>query len=181
MFDYDPYAALQQLKPIGVFTLESADFSDGDPLPAALRATGPGAGDRSPQLSWSGFPASAQSFAVTCFDPDAPSGSGWWHWAVANLPAGVTSLPPDAGEPGSVLLPHGALVLRNEDGERRYVGSGPPPGTGVHRYMFVVHALDVPRLGLGPDATPAVLGAQCFFPGIARATLTGTAVNPADA
>ena len=180
MLDYDPYAALQALKPMGSFTLESTDFRDGEPLPPALHATGPGAGDRSPQLSWSGFPAETRSFAVTCFDPDSPSASGWWHWAVANLPATITSLAADAGEPGGAKLPSGALVLRNEDGERCYTGATPPPGTGVHRYMFVVHALDVPRLELAPDASPANLGSRCFFHGLARAILTGTAVNPND-
>ncbi|GAA1780405.1 YbhB/YbcL family Raf kinase inhibitor-like protein [Agromyces lapidis] len=181
MFDHDPYAALQTLKPMAGFTLVSADFDDGAELPPPLCAAGPGAGDRSPQLSWSGFPPGTQSFALTCFDPDAPTGSGWWHWAVANLPATVTSLEPDAGEPGALKLPAGALVLPNEDGERRYAGSAPPPGTGVHRYMFVVHALDVPRLSIDPEATPANLAIQCFFHGVGRAVLTGTAVNPADA
>ena len=178
MLDYDPYAALQALKPMPSFTLTSADFADGEELPLPLRATGHGAGDRSPQLSWWGFPSSTQSFTVTCFDPDAPSGSGWWHWAVANIPVSVTSLDADAGEPGGLKLPHGALVLRNEDGERRYVGSGPPPGTGVHRYFFVVHAIDRARLSIDPDSTAAVLGAQCFFHGLARAVLTGTAEHP---
>lgn len=175
MLDYDPYAALQALKPMGSFTLESSDFRDGEQLPLPLRASGAGAGDRSPQLSWSGFPADTRGFAVTCFDPDAPSASGWWHWAVANLPATVTSLQADAGEPGGLKLPSGALVLANEDGERRYTGSSPPPGTGVHRYFFVVHALDVPRLDLTSDATPATLGTKCFFHGLARGILVGTA------
>jgi Raf kinase inhibitor-like YbhB/YbcL family protein len=175
MLDYDPYAALQALKPMGSFTLESSDFRDGQQLPLPLRASGPGAGDRSPQLSWSGFPDGTRSFAVTCFDPDAPSASGWWHWAVANLPATVTSLQADAGEPGGLKLPTGALVLPNEYGERRFAGAAAPPGTGVHRYFFVVHALDVPRLDLTSDATPANLGSRCFFHGLARGILMGTA------
>ena len=178
MLEYDPYAALQALKPMPSFTLTSADFVDGEELPLPLRASGRGAGDRSPQLSWSGFPPSTQSFAVTCFDPDAPSGSGWWHWAVANIPVGVTSLDPGAGEPGGIKLPHGALVLRNEDGERRYVGSGPPPGTGVHRYFFVVHAIDRARLSIDADSTAAALSLQCFFHGLARAVLIGTGEHP---
>ena len=115
---------------------------------------------------------------MTCFDADAPSGSGWWHWAVANIPASVTSLDADAGAPGGVKLPHGALVLRNEDGERRYAGSSPPPGTGVHRYFFVVHATDRAHLSVDPDSTPAVLSLQCFFHGLARAVLIGTAEHP---
>jgi Raf kinase inhibitor-like YbhB/YbcL family protein len=133
--------------------------------------------DRSPQLSWAGFPASTRSFAVTCLDPDAPSGSGWWHWSVANLPVSVTSLEAGAGGPGGPPLPDGALVLRNEDGWAGFVGAAPPRGTGVHRYLFVVHALDVPGLELDADASPAILGARCFFHAVGRGILTGTATR----
>ena len=181
MLEVDPYAALQALRPVGRFELTSADFADGEPLPPPLRASGEGAGDRSPQLSWSGFPPGTGSFTVTCYDPDAPSVSGWWHWAVANIPAEVSSLPRGAGEAGGFRLPPGALVLGNETGEHRYVGSSPPAGTGVHRYFFVVTALDVPRLDLDPDATPAVLGARSFRHTLARGILVGTAVHPDDA
>ena len=175
MLDVDPYKALQRLRPIGTFTVTSTDVQDGAPLARAQLSAGAGGADRSPQLAWSGFPNATRSFAVTCLDPDAPSGSGWWHWAVADLPASVTSLEAGAGSPGGPPLPKGALVLRNDDGERGFIGAGPPRGTGVHRYLFVVHALDVPGLQLDADATPAVLGNRCFFHGIARGILLGTA------
>lgn len=185
MFDHDPYEQLQRLRPIDSFTLSSTDLADGEPLGAAQRGSGRGGDDVSPQLSWSGFPAGTKSFAVTCFDPDAPSGAGWWHWAVANLPASTTSLETGAGAPDALargLLPEGAIVLENEYREPRYRGSGPPPGTGVHRYFFVVHALGVPRLDVdAATTTPTVLSAQCFFNSLARAVLVGTDVNPADA
>ena len=175
MLDVDPYEALQRLRPIGTFTVTSADVGDGQPLARPQWSSGAGGVDRSPQLSWSGFPAATRSFAVTCLDPDAPSGSGWWHWAVANIPASVTSLEAGAGAPGGPPLPAGTLVLKNEDGERGFGGAAPPRGTGTHRYVFVVHALDVPGLELDPDVTPAVLGMRCFAHGIARGILVGTA------
>ncbi|MFK4731526.1 YbhB/YbcL family Raf kinase inhibitor-like protein [Agromyces mediolanus] len=185
MFDFDPYEQLQKLRPMGSFALTSADLEPGQPLAEAQRGAGRGGGDVSPQLNWSGFPAETKSFAVTCFDADAPTGSGWWHWAVANIPASVTSLAAGAGAPDALAtgaLPAGALVLQNENREPRYRGSGPPAGSGVHRYYFAVHALDVPHLDLDPAvATPAVLGFNCFFHGLARGILIGTDVNPADA
>lgn len=185
MFDSDPYEQLQGLRPLPGFTVTSTDLVDGGQLPAAQRGAGRGGADVSPQLSWSGFPAGTKSFAVTCFDPDAPSGAGWWHWAVANLPVSTTSLDTGAGDPDAAargLLPEGAVVLENEYREPRYRGSGPPAGTGVHRYFFVVHALGVPRLDVDPaTTTPTVLSAQCFFNGLARGILVGTDVNPADA
>jgi len=185
MFDHDPYAQLQALRPIGSFTVTSADLEAGGQLAAPQRGAGRGGQDVSPQLSWSGFPAETKSFAVTCFDPDAPSGAGWWHWAVANIPVTTTSLEAGAGAPDALsrgLLPEGVTVLDNEYREPRYRGSGPPPGTGVHRYFFVVHALGVERLDVDPaTTTPTVLSAQCFFNSVARGILLGTDLNPADA
>ncbi|MBM7503082.1 Raf kinase inhibitor-like YbhB/YbcL family protein [Agromyces aurantiacus] len=171
----DPYAALQKLRPVGSFTVTSEDFEDGGPLARPQWSAGAGGVDRSPELSWSGFPERTRGFAVTCLDVDAPSGSGWWHWAVANLPAATTALPAGAGAPGAPGLPHGAVVLRNEDGDRGFCGAAPPRGTGVHRYVFVVHALDAPSLDLDPDLSPAGLGNRCFFHALARGIITGTA------
>jgi len=175
MLDVDPYQALQRLRPVETFTVTSTDVHDSAPLARPQWSSAAGGVDRSPQLSWSGYPAATRSFAVTCLDPDAPSGSGWWHWAVANIPLSVTSLEAGAGGPGGPPLPRGALVLRNEDGGRGFIGAGPPRSTGVHRYLFVVHALDVPGLEIDADASSAVLGSRCFFHGIARGILMGTA------
>jgi Raf kinase inhibitor-like YbhB/YbcL family protein len=130
---------------------------------------GAGGEDISPQLSWSGFPAETKSFAVTMFDPDAPTTSGFWHWAVANLPASVTSLESGAAQRG---LPEGAVQLKNDAGFAGFVGAGPPPGHGPHRYEIGVHALDVDRLDLTPDSSPASLGFNMFGHTLARGVLS---------
>ncbi|MFI5497878.1 YbhB/YbcL family Raf kinase inhibitor-like protein [Nocardia asteroides] len=169
---YNPYDALPQ---VPSFTVTSADVTDGQPLgnDQVSGVFGAGGKDLSPQLSWSGFPEGTQSFAVTVFDPDAPTASGFWHWAVANIPASVTSLDTGAGSEGGTL-PAGAVTLRNDGGFPGFVGAAPPQGHGPHRYFVVVHAVDVPELEVGPDATPAYLGFNLFFHSLGRATLIGT-------
>ncbi|TCP57254.1 hypothetical protein EV191_1011207 [Tamaricihabitans halophyticus] len=156
------------------FQVTSADLTDGQQLGNAQVSgiMGAGGSDVSPQLSWSGFPAETKSFAVTCFDPDAPTASGFWHWAVLDIPASVTELAADAGGEDGAKLPAGAITLPNDAGARRYIGAAPPAGHGPHRYMFVVHAVDVEQLGI-TDGTPAFLGFNLFSHGIARATITG--------
>lgn len=167
----DPYDALPKLP---AFTLTSNSIIDGEPLatPQVSGIMGAGGEDVSPQLSWSGFPKETRSFAVTVYDPDAPTMSGFWHWAVANLPADVTGLPEDAGNGGE--LPGGAITLVNDAGMRRYVGAAPPAGHGVHRYYVTVHAVDVDKLDLTEDASPAVLGFNLFQHAIAWAHICGT-------
>lgn len=167
----DPYAALPKLP---TFTLTSSSVTDGQPLATAQVSGIMGAGgqDASPQLSWSGFPEETRSFAVTIYDPDAPTASGFWHWAVANLPATCTELPEGAGD-GS-LLPGDALTLVNDAGMRRYVGAAPPAGHGPHHYYIAVHAVDVEKLELAEDASPAYLGFNLFMHAIARAVIVGT-------
>jgi Raf kinase inhibitor-like YbhB/YbcL family protein len=141
------------------FALTSTDIAEGEALPDAQRSKifGAGGADTSPQLSWEGAPAGTASFAITVHDPDAPTGSGFWHWAVADLPADCTSLPTGAGDEASSTLPPGAYQLRNDASLARFLGAAPPPGHGKHRYIFTVHALDVAEIGVGPDATPALL------------------------
>lgn len=167
----DPYDALPRLPS---FTLTSTSITDGQPLAKAQVSGIMGAGgeDVSPQLSWSGFPAETRSFAVTVYDPDAPTLSGFWHWAVANLPADVTELPADAGDGRE--LPGGAQQLVNDAGMRRFIGAAPPPGHGPHRYYVAVHAVDVDKLDLSEDASPAFLGFNLFQHAIARAYIYGT-------
>ncbi|MFD4433768.1 YbhB/YbcL family Raf kinase inhibitor-like protein [Nocardia sp. NPDC058497] len=169
---YNPYDALPQ---VPSFTVTSADITDGQPLAndQVSGVFGAGGKDISPQLSWSGFPEDTQSFAVTVYDPDAPTASGFWHWAVANIPASVTSLDAGAGSEGGTL-PAGAVTLRNDGGFPGFVGAAPPQGHGPHRYFVVVHAVDVPELEVGPDAAPAYLGFNLFFHTLGRATLIGT-------
>lgn len=167
----DPYAGMRE---VPGFTVTSTDIQDGEPLPAAQYAGDAGGRDLSPQLGWHGFPEGTRSFVVTCFDPDAPTGSGFWHWAVANLPLGTTSLPAGAGDPTAGLLPEGAITMPNEMRGSAYTGAAPPEGTGVHHYWFVVHALSVDRIEVDPQATPAVLGFLMRDAVLARGILVAT-------
>jgi Raf kinase inhibitor-like YbhB/YbcL family protein len=169
-FDFNPYDFLPQ---VPSFTVTSADVADGETFakPQVSGVFGSGGEDVSPQLSWSGFPAETRSFAVTIYDPDAPTASGFWHWAVANLPASVTELASGAGAQGSDALPAGAVTLPNDGGFRGYVGAAPPQGHGPHRYFITVHAVGVEELELPETATPAFLGFNLFFNTLARATL----------
>jgi Raf kinase inhibitor-like YbhB/YbcL family protein len=168
-----PYAFLPG---VPTFTLTSTDISDGGRLaPAQVSGIfGAGGKDISPQLAWSGFPAETLGFAVTCFDPDAPTGSGFWHWAVADIPGDVTELAAGAGTPHSPDLPAAAITLRGDAGVARFIGAAPPPGHGPHRYVFAVHALDVATLGIDADTTPALLGVNLLGHTIARAMIVPT-------
>ncbi|KOG88531.1 YbhB/YbcL family Raf kinase inhibitor-like protein [Streptomyces varsoviensis] len=173
LFVNDPFARLPEA---ASFTVTSANVADGAAWPAEQRASGtPGGQDRSPQLSWSGAPEGTKSYAVTVYDPDAPTGSGFWHWAVADIPATVTELPAGAGDDTGSGLPEGAYQLPNDARVARYIGAAPPAGHGPHRYYTVVHALDVPAIGVPADATPAVLGFTMAGHILGRAVLTTTA------
>jgi len=156
------------------FTVTSSDLTDGQtlPTPHVSGIFGAGGEDRSPQLSWSGFPEGTKSFALTVYDPDAPTLSGFWHWAVFNLPASVTELPAGAGRPDSGDLPSGAVTLRNDAGLAQYLGAAPPQGHGPHHYQFVVHALDVESLDVDPGATPAFLVFNLMGHTLARGAIT---------
>ena len=169
----DPYAALPATTS---FTLKSTDVRDGEPMPVPQLSGifGGGGQDVSPQLSWSGFPANTRSFVVTMYDPDAPTASGFWHWAVVNIPASVTSLPAGAGAEDGSKLPEGAFHLPNDARLKRYIGAAPPPGSGKHRYYIVVHALGVESLQIPADATPAFLGFNLLGHTLGRAILTPT-------
>lgn len=164
-----------RLPQVPTFTLVSPDFRDGDTLPQWARSgiVGAGGEDRSPTLHWQGAPSGTRSFALTMYDPDAPTGSGWWHWSVYNLSAKVTSLAADAGNPEVGLLPAGAQTVHNEIRQQRYLGAAPPPGHGEHRYYFTVSALDVERIDLPDDCTPAVLGMHIVGHIVGRAQLLG--------
>jgi Raf kinase inhibitor-like YbhB/YbcL family protein len=166
----NPYADLPDLP---TFELRSDDISDGQPLakPQVSGVFGAGGDDTSPHLTWSGAPEGTQSYAVTMYDPDAPTAAGFWHWAAFNIPADVTELPTDASAGG---LPEGVVQLRNDGGTVGYIGAAPPPGHGPHHYWVVVHAVDVPTLDIPAEASPAFLGFNLFSHAIARATLVPT-------
>jgi len=126
----------------------------------------------SPALSWSGAPAAAKSFAVTVFDPDAPTGSGFWHWLVANIPASETSLAKNAGDPQSGVAPKGSVQARNDYGSSSYGGPCPPKGDKPHRYIFTVYAVDTDALEVDANSSGAVVGFNLHYHTLAKATFT---------
>lgn len=158
-------------------TLTSPDLKDGGSLANEQVFNGFGCkgGNASAALNWSGAPEKTKSFAVTMYDPDAPTGSGWWHWIVFNIPAGVTSLPKGAGDISKKLLPEGVIQSRTDFGVGGYGGPCPPPGHGQHHYIFTVFALDVDKLPGARDdqASAALAGYDLNFHALAKATLTG--------
>ena len=175
-FTNDPFARMAE---VPRFTLNSTDISDGAEVPTAQRSGMmgiPGGEDVSPHLSWSNFPDETKAFAVTCYDVDAPTGSGFWHWSVVNIPASVTELPTDAGNPDKQALPKEAITLKNDAGQARYIGAAPPEGHGVHRYFYIVYALSEP-LDIDESATPAFAGFTMFFSCIGRAWMETTFEN----
>jgi Raf kinase inhibitor-like YbhB/YbcL family protein len=158
------------------FALTSTDVAEGQQMPHAQVFDGFGMTGQniSPQLSWSGFPAETKSFAVTCFDPDAPTGSGFWHLVLLDVPVSVTELATGAISGDLSGLPAGAFCVRNDYGVKAFGGAAPPAGDPAHRYVFAVHALDVDDLasqGVDSDVSPAVAGFNLRFHTIARATL----------
>jgi len=176
----DPFARLPQ---VPSFTVTSTSVRHGEVL-APEQMSGlmgvPGGTDSSPQLSWSGAPSGTRSYAVTMYDPDAPTMSGFWHWAVANIPATVTSLPEGAGDDRGSGLPPSAVQLATDAGASRFIGAAPPAGHGSHRYVITVHALDVEDIGITPESSPALLGFLMSSHILARATLIATAEIAAD-
>jgi Raf kinase inhibitor-like YbhB/YbcL family protein len=167
----NPYAFLPK---VPSFRLSSTTVRNGKPLPTA-QLSGvfgvPGGKDISPQLSWCGFPAGTKSFVVSMYDPEAPTGSGFWHWVVADIPASATSLPENAGALGSKSLPVGAFQLNGDAGAPRYIGGAPPAHSGVHDYYVTVTALDIPKTGLNAATSGALLGFTIDSHTLARATL----------
>jgi Raf kinase inhibitor-like YbhB/YbcL family protein len=142
------------------FSLSSEDIKAQTMMPKAQEFNGFGCegGDTSPHLAWSGAPAGTKSFAITVYDPDAPTGSGWWHWQLVNIPVSVTQLAKGAGQPNSTNAPIGSQHVANDYGMKGFGGACPPKGHGVHRYQFTVHALAVEKLELPENASGALAG-----------------------
>ncbi len=144
-------ASAQDLK------LSSTSIAEGAQLGSSFVFKGFGCdgGNQSPQLSWSGAPEGTKSFAITAYDPDAPTGSGWWHWNAVNIPASVNSL--ELGASGNGKMPAGTIEITNDYGVTGFGGACPPPGE-VHRYVFTVHALGTERLELPKNSSNALAG-----------------------
>ena len=171
----DPYEKLPKVPSLSV---SSQTLTDGAPLPRA-QMSGifgvPGGQDQSPQLEWSPGPEGTKSYVVTMYDIDAPTGSGFWHWAVLGLPASTTTLPAGAGDTNSTLLPPGAVQVHNDAGMPRYLGAAPPKGDSPHRYYFTVTALDIEQLPESGTSTPEMLGFTIRTHTLARGHLMATA------
>lgn len=161
---------------VQAFELVSPDIADGQPLTKMQEFQGYGCNgsNRAPALFWKNAPKGTQSFAVTVYDPDAPTGSGWWHWVLFNLPADTQKLAATAGQPKGVALPAGAIQSLTDFGLPGFGGACPPSGDKPHRYIFTVHALKVPRLELDEKAMPALVGYLINANSLGKASLTAT-------
>jgi Raf kinase inhibitor-like YbhB/YbcL family protein len=162
--------------PASAFEISSpAIGSDGTiPLKYTADAFGCSGSNVSLPLEWKDVPADAKSLALTMYDPDAPTGSGFWHWIIANLPATTTALAEGAGEAGSGKLPQGAAQGRNDAGTAAYFGPCPPKGDKPHRYVFTIFALMADKIGIDGNASGAVLGDQLRLNAIDMASVTYT-------
>jgi Raf kinase inhibitor-like YbhB/YbcL family protein len=162
------------------FNVTSTDFRNGGTIPMAqvFNSFGCTGKNQSPGLHWSGAPAGTKSFAITIYDPDAPTGSGWWHWIVFNIPATVTSLPQNAGAANSTSMPAGAVQARTDFGVSNYGGPCPPMGDKPHHYQITVYALKVDKLQLDSSASGAMVGYYLHFNTLAKARITGRYGRP---
>jgi Raf kinase inhibitor-like YbhB/YbcL family protein len=165
----DPYELLPQVPSL---TVTSNDIADGQPMPATFAHSSVGGANRSPHLAWSDFPSGTKSFVVSCFDPDAPTPSGFWHWTLVNLPVGVTELAQGAGDPAND--DETTFSVRSDYGANGFGGAAPPAGDRPHRYYFAVHAVDVERLDVTPEVTPAVVAFNLVFHTLARGLIVPT-------
>jgi Raf kinase inhibitor-like YbhB/YbcL family protein len=153
------------------FTLKSNDLGGQATVRQVFKGFGCTGENVSPELHWENVPEGTGSFAVTMYDPDAPTGSGFWHWLVFDIPAGTTGLQADAGNLAKNIAPAGCVQSNTDYGQPGYGGPCPPEGHGFHKYIITVHALKVEKLGLDKSATPAIVGFNLHFNTIAKASL----------
>lgn len=160
----------------GDFALHSPDFAPDGSLKKAQVYQGFGCegGNTSPALTWENAPEGTKSFALTVYDPDAPTGSGWWHWVIYNLPPAISSLPAGAGDPSRNLAPTGATQAITDYGTRGFGGACPPVGDKPHRYVFTLHALKVESLDLPANASGAMVGFNIHMNSLGSASVTAT-------
>jgi len=159
----------------GQMTLTSPQIKNGGSIAVEQEFKGFGCtgGNISPALAWKGAPKGTKSFALTVYDPDAPTGSGWWHWVMFNIPADVTSLPKGAGDPAAKLAPAGSVQGRTDFGTSGYGGPCPPVGDKPHHYHFTVYALDIEKIDADQNASPAYIGYNIHFHTLAKGDLLG--------
>lgn len=166
--------ALPGMSAAADFKLTSPTVKDGSPIgnKHVFKGFGCAGGNVSPELQWEKAPKDTKSFAVTVYDPDAPTGSGWWHWVMFNIAPTVTSLPAGAGNPDGGAAPKGSVQSMTDFGRTGYGGPCPPPGDKPHRYIFTVHALKVDQLPLKSDASGAMAGFYLNQNTLAKASFT---------
>jgi len=153
------------------FTLSSNDLGGQATKNQEFNGFGCTGKNESPQLSWANVPEGTKSFAITMYDPDAPTGSGWWHWLAFDIPANVNELAANAGNPALGKMPKGAIQSITDYGAKGFGGPCPPPGHGLHRYVITVYALKTDKLGLDENTNPAVVGYYLWNNTIAKASM----------
>jgi Raf kinase inhibitor-like YbhB/YbcL family protein len=154
-------------------TLTSPDIAPGATIAKEQVYKGCDGGNITPALSWSGAPQGTKSFALSVYDPDAPTGSGYWHWVVFNIPPDVTNLAKNAGDPAGPAAPKGAVQSRTDFGVPGYGGPCPPEGDAPHHYHFTIFAVDTPKLEADENTTAATVGFMLHFHTLAKAELVG--------
>ncbi|EZH74304.1 kinase inhibitor [Aquimarina atlantica] len=153
------------------FTLTSTSIGGEATVNEEFNGFGCTGNNESPQLSWKNAPKGTKSFAITMYDPDAPTGSGWWHWVVFDIPEHIKELVSNAGDIKSNLTPKGAIQSITDFGVGGYGGPCPPEGHGIHQYIITVHALKTDKLGLNENSNPAVVGYYLWNNTIAKASI----------
>lgn len=153
------------------FTLSSTDLGGEATINEEFNGFGCTGKNQSPQLSWKNAPEGTQSFAITMYDPDAPTGSGWWHWVVFDIPSNTNALASGAGNIALNLTPKGTIQSITDYGANGYGGPCPPKGHGLHQYIITVHALKSATLGLNESTNPAVVGYNLWNNTLAKSSI----------